>query len=151
MTTELLHYADDLNTQIERLKEPFDTKNEQTKAKEHLAASLNMSSRGINRLLKRANVSIPPSKTVEMRQKQREIVQIRRNMHNLCALEFIEGSVTVVEAAEDAGVSTRQMYRIIDKLCTAVGVNYRDLKRTTLENRHHVAQLTRDWSKSYET
>lgn len=132
---------DAMNLMIDKLQAPLNTKNEQRKIKEKLAVLMNVTPRQVNRVLKVANVVIPPPKTVEKRSKLRDSAQNRREMHYTHALAAIMGNTPVIEAAENAEVSTRQMYRIIDKLCAAVEVDYRDLKHATLEQRRNVAQL----------
>lgn len=123
-----------MNLMIDKLQAPLNTKNEQRKIKERLAVLMGVTTRQINRVLNDANVEIPPPKTVETRKKRRETAQNRKSMHYSHALDAITGNTPVIEAAENAEVSTRQMYRIIDKLCQAIGVTYRNLKRATLSS-----------------
>lgn len=130
-----------LNLMIGKLQTPVNTKSEQAEIKKRLAVLLGVETRSVNRLLKHANVTIPPPKTVEKRQNLREIAKNRREMQYSHALDAIMGNTPVIEAAENAEISSRQMYRIIDKLCAAVDVDYRDLKDSTSDQRSKIAQL----------
>lgn len=130
-----------MNLMIDKLQTPLNTKNEQAEIKKRLAVLMGVTPRQINRALNSANVRITPPKTVEKRTNVRETAQNRREMHYTHALDAIMGNTPVIDAAENAEVSTRQMYRIIDKLCKAVDVDYRDLRDATLEQRSRVAQL----------
>jgi len=130
-----------MNLMISKLQSPANTKKDQVILKERLAVLMNVTHRQINRVLERAKVTIPAPKTVEKRQNLHEIAKNRREMQYSHALDAIMGNTPVIEAAENAEVSTRQMYRIIDKLCAAVAVDYRDLKDATLETRSKIAQM----------
>lgn len=138
------HHGDRLETinqAIDRLQSPANSKREQTEIKKHLATTLNVTMRSVNRVLLVANVVIPAPISVESRTKRRKTAQKRRKMQYAYAAKTLAGCEPVTQAARKAKVSARQMYRLISKLRTTIGVDYRDLKHATPEQRRHVAQL----------
>lgn len=124
---------------IDKLLLPTNTKNEQAKLKLGLATTLSISYRQVNRLLKLSKIDVPAPKSSEIRRIKHENAKNRRKMHDKHAISVISGSTTAEDAAEAAGLSSRQMYRLVGKLCHLVKVHYRDLAFASPDARSRIA------------
>lgn len=128
-----------LNKLVDRLQTPKNTKIQQTAIKRDLAEALKISYREVNRLLKRSGISVPRPKSIEKREQLRKTAEKRRKVREKHVLDVIAGLSDVENAAEQAEVTQRHIYRLVRKMTALVGVNYRDLRRATLVQREKVA------------
>lgn len=115
-----------INQAIDQLQSRVNSKREQTEIKKHLATTLNVTMRSVNRVLLGANVVIPAPISVESRTKRRKTAQKRRKMQYAYAAKTLAGCESVTQAARKAKVSTRQMYRLISKVDTNLNPGYRE-------------------------
>lgn len=78
-----------------------------------------------------------PLKTYKV---SREMSQIKWELHKKFAIDFIAEATTVDEAAESAGISTRQMRREVSKLLDKhFGMVYKDLPKLSNFKRRRLA------------
>ncbi len=125
---------------LEKLKRPADTRKERMKIKKALYDALEIGQRQLNRLLKAQKIPIPKLKSVENREKTRENAQKRRKLQEKYAIDVISGSNSIIDAAESAEVSVRQMYRIISKLASELNTHYADIKFASPGKREKMAE-----------
>lgn len=124
---------------LDALQAQHNTKYDQTRIKRAIAKHIGITYRQVNRLLSDEKIEIPKPKSVEIRKEKKENAGIRREMHEKHALYVIAGLNNVDEAALQAEISPRQMYRLLNKLAALVGVVYRDLRHASLSVRKRVA------------
>lgn len=124
---------------LDALQAQHNTKYEQTRIKRAIAKHIGITYRQVNRLLSDEKIDIPKPKSVEIRHEKKENAGMKREMHEKHALDVIAGLNRVDDAAEQAELSSRQMYRLVNRLTALVGVVYRDLRHTTHTVRKRVA------------
>lgn len=108
-----------------------------TITREEAATTLNVSSRQVNMLQKSWNVS-RPIKTYLVEKARSEIKwEIRKKY----AIDYVSGGVEIAEAAERAGVSTRQMRRWVSELLKKHehGMEWKDLATLSEFRRRRLA------------
>lgn len=114
---------------IDDLLVPTNTKKEQTKLKESIANTLEITYRQVNRLLKLSKIHPPTPKSIENREKTRENAQKSREINVKYAIDVISGGVDVQTASESCGLSARQMYRVCGTLSQEIlGVKFKVLR-----------------------
>lgn len=126
---------------VDKLLVPTNTKNEQKRIKDRIANLTGNTKRQVNRLLQEHKIEVPAPISVEKRKITSEIAQKRRKSREKYALDVITGHSTAKDAAEAAGVTARQIYRLVHKLCALVQVDYHDLKHVTNAQRSKIADL----------
>ena len=124
---------------VDALLEPKNTKRDQTKIKLLICRRMNITYRQVNRLLKSSGIAVPRPVSSQNREKRRENARTRRKIHEKWALDVIFGHSDIENAAIQAEVSQRQMYRLCNKLTHGVGLPFRELARLTDAERQKVA------------
>lgn len=119
---------------------PTNSKREQSEIKERIAAQLEITKRQVNRLITSAGITVPPPKSSETRKIKRETARNRRKSREKHAIDVISGLNSVEEAAIAAEVSERHIYRLVQKLCSLVGLEYKDLNQLGYNRRQKVTK-----------
>lgn len=137
-------YLPKISPLFDQLLKETNTKREQTAIKRRIAKEIPVTMRQVNRLISRAEITVPPPISSKMRRFKRETAQNRRKEREKHAIDLISGSNSAVEAAEAAGISERHIYRLANKLCDMAGVRFRDLGPASPDQRLKVTVLLED-------
>lgn len=133
-------YLHEITPLFDRLMQQANTKSEQTEIKNAIAEAVGVSYRQVNRLLQTYQIPVPPPISSEKRAKKRENAQKKRETREKYALDVIAGLQDAENAAEQAEVTVRHMYRLMSKLCLLVGIDYRDMAYATYNQRKKVVE-----------
>lgn len=124
---------------VDKLMQVPETKAEQMKTKERLAKIIGVTARQVNRTLQRAGIEVPTTQKAFYRQEAHKNFAKRKRGYQQHALSAIAGIDTAENVASDAGISKRQMYRVIHSLCDLGGLHYKDLEPLDLGKRRRIA------------
>ncbi len=106
-------------------------------SRDDAAENLGVSVRQVNQLMLTWRVT-RPLKTYLIK---RKVSELKWEIRKTYAIEYISGSCTIESAAEEAGVSSRQMRRwVSDLLKQHFGMAFVDLKRLTGNRRERLAR-----------
>lgn len=104
------------------------------------AKILDTSPRNVNLLMVRWNVERESRGAIKDYLIEREAPKIKWEIRKSSAVEFIADACTIEEAAERAGVTTRQIRRWVSELLDKhFGMVFKDLKPLTLRRRQRLA------------
>jgi hypothetical protein len=107
-----------------------------TITREEASAALNVVPRQVNKLMESWKVT-RPLKTYHV---SKAATSIKWEIHKKYAIDFISGSMELLEAAENAGISDRQMRREISKLLKKhYEMPFKDLNQISLNRRKRLA------------
>lgn len=105
-------------------------------SRDEAAETLNVSVRNVNALMKSWNVSRPLRNYIVDRTASKVKWEIRKKF----AIEYIADQCTIEEAAENAGVSTRQIRRWVSELLDKhFGMVFKDLAQVASHKRKRLA------------
>lgn len=122
------------------LKEQAETVFERTKALQEAAKMLKISVRQVRRLLEKNEIAIQMPLSFAKRLERAENAQEKWRKRQNAALSVIAGADDMESAANFAEVSSRQMYRWVNKLLSAEQVRIRDLQEMRRETRAELAR-----------
>lgn len=124
---------------IDALLRPANSKEQQTACKARVARIAKVTPRQVNRLIDYAEIVIPKPESVIIRKENHKNAIKMRELRKKCAIDVIAGVNSVENAAEQAEITTRQMYRIVHKLCGLNHVHYKDVKPLKDSQRRKIA------------
>lgn len=127
-------------TALGPLQEQAETVFERTKALQKAAKMLGITLRQVRRLLEKNEIAIQRPVSYEKRLERAENAQEKWRKRQNAALSVIAGADDMESAATFAEVSSRQMYRWVNKLLSAEQVRIRDLQEMRRETRAELAR-----------
>lgn len=125
----------------DKLALQHDSANDRKVLIEEIAAKLGVTTRQVNRMMKRTSIITPTPYQVILRSITHDEATEKWERHFKSALSVIAGYESMEQAAEMCGVTGRQMYRWVNKLLAGQKIPLRDLKRLNLGKRKDIADL----------
>jgi len=125
--------------EMKKLSQTYPSREAQSAATAHAAQALNVTTRQVNRLVGIAGIKKPRPLAVQVREKTSVKAQERYGIRQKYAICVIDGTMPMADAAENAEVCSRQMYRWVTKLLNGEGLVVRDLQKMTLPKRRQLA------------
>jgi predicted HTH domain antitoxin len=122
------------------LQERAETVTERTKSLNKAAKMLGISVRQVRRLLEKNEISIKRPASFEKRLERAENAKEKWKKRQNAALSVIAGADDMESAATFAEVSSRQMYRWVNKLLSVEQVKIRDLQEMRRDTRAALAR-----------
>jgi len=122
------------------LKEQAETVTDRTKAMQKAAKMLGVSVRQVRRLLEKNEISLKRPASFEKRLERAENAKEKWKKRQNAALSVIAGADNMDSAATFAEVSSRQMYRWVNKLLSVEKVRIRDLQEMRRDTRAALAR-----------
>lgn len=124
---------------VEKLFDPVFRKEDQVKVKTALATALGCTVQNVRNLLKHHKYDVPEHLYNEFRRKRTEGYQEKMTLEYTLALQVIAGKLKAEQAAEQLGVTKRQVWRASNKLLAPMALNNRLISAEPLENRANIA------------
>jgi len=121
---------------LPQILKTLDRINNDEMTRSEASALLQVGERQVNNLMKSWTVARPLKEYLV----HKAVTGVKWEIRKKFAIEFIAGSCTLEEAAENAGVTDRQIRRwVSDLLNTHFGMVFKDLKELTLTKRSRLA------------
>lgn len=117
--------------------EPYATRGDLSEAKRRAAESLGVSTRQLNRFLRRSGSKPRPQPILRREQASIQATE-RKRQQRLLALDVLYGRKTLTKAANLAGLHERSMRRVLDNL--PIPARYPDYEHLTASTRYALAK-----------
>lgn len=125
------------------------TQNERRQVIEEISQRLGVTPRQVNRMMKGTNVITPATYKSYIRQLAAQEANEKWRVRFNCALSVIAGLDRMDDAAERAEVSSRQMYRWVNKLLFTQEITLRELGKLTVGKRKTIADRIEETQGEY--
>ncbi len=123
----------------ERLAMQHNSQGDRRVIVEEVATKLGITVRQVNRMMKNTNIVTPSPYKFMMRQLKEVEAKEKWRTRFECALSVIAGADKMEDAAERSEVTTRQMYRWVNKLLDTQEIKLRDLRKLQIYRRKEIA------------
>lgn len=117
------------------------TASDRVKIVAEIAERLGVTIRQVNRLMRNTNIVTPSPYRAMMRRFRAEEAKEKWRVRFDCALSVIAGLDTMDAAAEISEVSSRQMYRWVNKLLDTQFIKLRDVRKLQMYRRKEIADV----------
>lgn len=124
----------------DKLSHQHPTQSDRRKIVEQIAEKFEITPRQVNRMMKNTAVVTPSPYRVVLRSMRKDEAQKKWEARLKGALSMISGADSMESAAEYAEVTTRQMYRWVNKVLEPKFVTVRDLKSMSLTERRMLSE-----------